>query len=185
MGPHAAPSGGSASDDWTKPGCTRSKARISTRADAPADSVTPPYDNVRGRSDARQLGQPDEVALAPRIVAEVHALDAVGRELVVRLARLDRDPAVAEHDLELAEWEGGRDVVLAGQRDGDGGHGGRERVQVVVRLHGREHEVRPEPGLLLVAAGVREHGSMARMERRMMPQQRSAASLLSCTSGTE
>jgi len=28
-----------------------------------------------------------------------------------------------------------------------------------VCLHGREHEVRPEPRLLLVAAGVREHGA--------------------------
>ena len=39
MGSHAAPSGGSASDDWTKQGRTRSKARGSTRADAPADSA--------------------------------------------------------------------------------------------------------------------------------------------------
>jgi len=39
MDSHAAPSGGSASDDWTKPGRTRGKARGSTRADAPADSA--------------------------------------------------------------------------------------------------------------------------------------------------
>jgi len=39
MGSHAAPSGGSASDDWNKPGRTRSKARSSTRADALADSA--------------------------------------------------------------------------------------------------------------------------------------------------
>ena len=46
--------------------------------------------DVRGRSDARQLRQPpDEVAIAPRVVTKVHALDAAGRELVVRLARLD------------------------------------------------------------------------------------------------
>jgi len=43
MGSHAAPSGGSASDDWTKPGRTRSKARGSTRADAPADSALRQY----------------------------------------------------------------------------------------------------------------------------------------------
>jgi len=67
----------------------------------------------------------------------------------------------------------GQDVVLARQCDGDGWHGGRERVQVqvVVRLHSREHEVRPELSLLLVAAA--PCASMARMERWMTPQQRS------------
>ena len=37
MGSHVAPSGGSASDDWTKQGRTRSKARGGTRTDAPDD----------------------------------------------------------------------------------------------------------------------------------------------------
>ena len=39
MGSHAAPSGGSASDDWTTQGRTRGKARGSTRAGAPVDSA--------------------------------------------------------------------------------------------------------------------------------------------------
>jgi len=39
MTSYTAPSGGSASDDWTKPGRTRSKARSITRADDPADSA--------------------------------------------------------------------------------------------------------------------------------------------------
>ena len=39
MTSYAAPSGGSASDDWTKPGRTRSKARSIARADDPADSA--------------------------------------------------------------------------------------------------------------------------------------------------
>jgi len=87
--------------------------------------------------------------------------------------------------LNLRSGKGGMLFLLASdQRDGDGRHGGREPVQVGVRLHGREHEVRPEPSLLLVAAGVREHGAHG-AERRMTPQQRSAAPLLSCTSGTE
>jgi len=38
MGSHAAPSGGSASDDWATQGRTRGKARGSARAGAPADS---------------------------------------------------------------------------------------------------------------------------------------------------
>jgi len=39
MTSYTAPSGGSASDDWTKPGRTHSKARSITRADDPADSA--------------------------------------------------------------------------------------------------------------------------------------------------
>ena len=39
MDSQTAPSGGSASDDWTMQGRTRGKARGSTRAGAPADSA--------------------------------------------------------------------------------------------------------------------------------------------------
>ena len=72
-------------------------------------------DDVGGRDDPPDGGDVDEVFGAPRVVAEVDALETSGGE-VVRAERLGEDAgAVAEHHLEVLEGVVAR--VAAGDLD--------------------------------------------------------------------
>jgi len=111
--------------------------------------------DVAGGSDPLKVGQVDEVATPPHVVAEVDALDTARREAIEGLTRLDQDEAVAEHDPELAQVE----AATTSHEDVDGVRG--EAPAVVVAEGGDEHQVRPEAGLLLAATCVSNHRTHA------------------------
>ena len=120
-------------------------------------------DDVGGRDDPPDGGDVDEVFGAPRVVAEVDALETSGGE-VVRAERLGEDAgAVAEHYLELLEGVVAR--VAAGDLDRRDpswlSAGAPVRLQEVVDAGELAEQVGPELNVLPISPSVDESGARA------------------------
>jgi hypothetical protein len=101
--------------------------------------------HVGDGGDALKVGDVDEESTTAGIKTKVDGSDAARGYLV----RLDLDEAVAEQHFEAAKVHGGGSS--SSFDDGDGRRSPTKRVEVVMTLHGGEHEERPKRSLEVIS----------------------------------